>query len=65
MKNEPLVFERTYKAPADMVWSALTDSKQMQQWYFPIRDFKARVGFEFQFEGGSEEKPAGILLYSA
>ena len=55
MKNEPLVIERTYNAPADMVWNALTDSKQMQQWYFPIADFKPVVGFEFQFEGGSEK----------
>lgn len=56
MKNEPLVIERTYNAPADMVWNALTDSRQMQQWYFPIADFKPVVGFEFQFEGGSEQK---------
>jgi uncharacterized protein YndB with AHSA1/START domain len=56
MKNEPLIIERTYYAPAEMIWNALTDSKQMQQWYFPITDFKPQVGFEFQFEGGSEEK---------
>lgn len=54
MKNEPLVIERTYDAPIDAVWKALTDSKQMQQWYFPITDFKPVIGFEFQFEGGSE-----------
>ena len=56
MKNEPLVIERTYNAPADMVWNALTDSKQMQQWYFTIPVFKPVVGFEFQFEGGSEQQ---------
>jgi uncharacterized protein YndB with AHSA1/START domain len=56
MKNEPLVIERTYNAPAEMVWNALTDSKQMQQWYFTIPDFKPVVGFEFQFEGGSEQE---------
>jgi uncharacterized protein YndB with AHSA1/START domain len=55
MKNESLVIERTYNAPAAMVWSALTDSKQMQQWYFNIPEFKPVVGFEFQFEGGSEK----------
>jgi uncharacterized protein YndB with AHSA1/START domain len=56
MKNEPLIVERTYQVPVDMVWNALTDSKQMQQWYFPISGFKPVVGFEFQFEGGNEEK---------
>jgi len=56
MKNEPLVIERTYNAPSEMVWNALTDSKQMQQWYFTIPDFKPVVGFEFQFEGGSEQQ---------
>jgi uncharacterized protein YndB with AHSA1/START domain len=54
MKNEPVVIERSYNAPAKMIWNALTDSKQIQQWYFPITEFKPVVGFEFQFEGGSE-----------
>jgi uncharacterized protein YndB with AHSA1/START domain len=55
MSNAPLIIERTYNAPADMLWNALTDSTQMQQWYFPITVFKAQVGFEFHFEGGSEQ----------
>ena len=56
MKNEPLVIERTYEAPAASVWKALTDSKQMQQWYFQIPEFKPVVGFEFQFEASNENK---------
>jgi uncharacterized protein YndB with AHSA1/START domain len=55
-KNEPIVMERTYNAPAEKVWQALTDSSQMKQWYFDIPGFKPEVGFEFTFEGGDECK---------
>ncbi|MGI8950572.1 MAG: SRPBCC family protein [Chitinophagaceae bacterium] len=56
MKNEPFVIERTYNAPVEKVWNALTDKNQMKQWYFDIVDFKPEVGFEFTFTGGSESK---------
>lgn len=50
----PFVIERTYNAPAETVWKALTDKDQMKQWYFDLKAFKAEVGFEFQFDGGAE-----------
>jgi uncharacterized protein YndB with AHSA1/START domain len=56
MKNEPFVIERTFHAPADKVWKAITDRDQMKQWYFDLAEFKPVVGFEFSFEGG---KPGG------
>jgi uncharacterized protein YndB with AHSA1/START domain len=56
MNNEPFVIERTYNAPVNKVWKAITDKDLMQQWYFNIAAFKPEVGFEFTFEGGSEEK---------
>ena len=56
MKTEPFVIERTYEAPIERVWKAITDKDQMKQWYFDIAEFKPEVGFEFQFEGGSENK---------
>jgi uncharacterized protein YndB with AHSA1/START domain len=56
MKTEPFVIERTLNAPAEKVWKAITDQEQMKQWYFDIADFKPEVGFEFTFNGGSEEK---------
>ncbi|WP_423148330.1 SRPBCC family protein [Rubrolithibacter danxiaensis] len=56
MENEPIVIERTFNAPVEKVWNALTDSQQMKQWYFDIADFKPEVGFEFRFYGGTEEK---------
>jgi len=56
MQHEPLTLERTFNAPVDKVWKALTDKDNMKQWYFDIPEFKPEVGFEFQFEGGPPEK---------
>jgi uncharacterized protein YndB with AHSA1/START domain len=56
MNNEPFVIERTYNAPVNKVWKAITDRDLMQQWYFNIASFKPEVGFEFTFDGGSKEK---------
>ena len=56
MNSEPFVIEHIYNAPVSKVWKAITDQKQMKQWYFDIADFKAEPGFEFTFEGGSDEK---------
>lgn len=54
MKHEPIVIERTYNAPIEKVWKAITDKSEMKQWYFDIAEFKPEVGFEFQFEGTNE-----------
>lgn len=56
MKSEPFLIERTYSAPASKVWKAITDKNEMKQWYFDLSEFKAEVGFEFQFYGGPPEK---------
>ena len=56
MDKKMLVIERIYEAPIGKVWEAITNKDQMKQWYFEVSDFKAEVGFEFQFYGGSEEK---------
>jgi uncharacterized protein YndB with AHSA1/START domain len=56
METEPFVIERTYNAPAEKVWSAITDRAQMEQWYFKLEAFKPEVGFEFRFTGGTKEK---------
>lgn len=50
------VMERTYNATADKVWSAITDKNEMKQWYFDLPDFRAEVGFEFEFSGCSDEE---------
>jgi uncharacterized protein YndB with AHSA1/START domain len=50
----PFVIERTYHAPVDAVWQALTDKDKMKEWYFDIAAFKAEVGFEFQFTANNK-----------
>jgi len=52
--KEGLVLERIFNASVEKVWSALTDKVQMKLWYFDLAEFKAEIGFEFQFEGGKD-----------
>ncbi|PST82534.1 hypothetical protein C7T94_07625 [Pedobacter yulinensis] len=54
MNHQVLVFERTYEAPIDKVWSALTNAKHMRQWYFDISEFRPEIGFTFEFTAGPE-----------
>jgi len=56
MDKKILVIERTYQAPIEKVWEALTNKELMKQWYFEVSDFKAKVGFEFQFLAENEGK---------
>jgi uncharacterized protein YndB with AHSA1/START domain len=46
---EAVVVERIFNAPVGRVWKALTDVEEMRQWYFNLKQFKAEVGFEFEF----------------
>jgi uncharacterized protein YndB with AHSA1/START domain len=48
----PFTIERTYDAPADLVWKAITQKELMKQWYFDLKEFKAEPGFVFEFTGG-------------
>ena len=52
----PFVIERTYNAPIEKVWGAITNTAEMKQWYFDLADFKPVVGFEFTFTGGNEDR---------
>jgi uncharacterized protein YndB with AHSA1/START domain len=56
MKNEPIIIERSYNAPIEKVWKAITDKAEMKKWYFDLTEFKAEKGFEFSFMGGTEDK---------
>jgi len=56
MKIEPFVIERTFNAPIEKVWKAITNKEDMKQWYFDLAEFQPEVGFEFQFEGGNENR---------
>lgn len=55
MKAEPIVVERVYNAPPERVWEAITVKEKMSKWYFKLDQFEPVVGFEFSFEGGSED----------
>lgn len=46
---EALVIERTFDAPVGRVWKALTDVEEMRAWYFDLKEFRAEVGFKFEF----------------
>jgi uncharacterized protein YndB with AHSA1/START domain len=48
-KSEPLVIERTYSAPVEVVWKAITNPDDMKRWYFALVNFKPEVGCEFSF----------------
>ena len=54
MKAEQVTVERTFNAPIDKVWSAITDINEMRNWYFQLEEFEPKVGFKFDFMGGPE-----------
>ena len=54
MNAQPIIMERTYQAPVEKVWQAITDKEQMKQWYFDMPAFKPEVGNEFTFIGENE-----------
>ena len=55
MKDEPVIVERTFNAPAEKVWKAITDKDEMKQWYFNLSEFRPEVDFEFRFLAGEKE----------
>jgi uncharacterized protein YndB with AHSA1/START domain len=56
MNKDSIVVEQTFNAPAATVWQAITNKDQMREWYFNLKQFKAEPGFEFQFEGGPDDR---------
>jgi uncharacterized protein YndB with AHSA1/START domain len=55
----PLVVEQVFDAPVATVWSAITDSEAIKQWFLEFEGFQAKVGCEFQFTG--EDKGVKFL----
>lgn len=53
---EPIVIEQIINAPIERVWKAITDKDDMKKWYFDLPEFKPEVGFEFQFDGGPDDR---------
>ncbi|MES2780295.1 MAG: SRPBCC domain-containing protein [Bacteroidota bacterium] len=55
MKDRIITLERSFDAPVSLVWRALTEKDLMKLWYFDLPEFKAVVGFTFEFWGGPED----------
>jgi uncharacterized protein YndB with AHSA1/START domain len=51
LAGTPFSMERTYNAPIEKVWEAITNLEQMKEWYFQMDGFRPEVGFEFRFSG--------------
>jgi uncharacterized protein YndB with AHSA1/START domain len=52
MNDQEIIITRELDASPEQVWKAITDKEQMRRWYFDLAEFKAEVGFKFQFSGG-------------
>ena len=50
-----IVIERSYNAPIEKVWKAISDKNEMKKWYFELSEFKPEPGFEFQFYGEGKQ----------
>lgn len=47
--SAPLVVERTFDAPVQRVWEAMTNVNNIGRWFFDLKEFKPEVGFKFEF----------------
>lgn len=54
--SQPFVLERTFNARIEKVWKAITNRAEMKEWYFNLKEFRPVVGFEFEFEGGKDDR---------
>lgn len=57
-RSQPIVVEQLLVVSRTRVWEAITDVRQMTQWFFDnIPDFLPEVGFETRFVVKSDERP--------
>jgi len=57
LAKTPVIIERIFKAPVEVVWEAITELDQMKLWYMPaLESFKPVVGFETRFDVPHGEK---------
>lgn len=54
MSHKKVIVERVFDAGIQLVWKALTEKDMMKQWYFDLKEFKAVVGFKFDFWAGEK-----------
>lgn len=56
MQKEPFTIETFYNTSVENVWKAITNSKEMKQWYFDVPGFRAELGYEFHFTSEPDEE---------
>lgn len=55
--DSPIVVNKIFHSPMEIVWEAITELEKMHQWYFEnIPSFKPEVGFKTQFNIQSGER---------
>lgn len=55
MTEKIVTVERIFNANKKYVWRAITEKELMKLWYFDLSDFKAHIGFKFEFIGRTED----------
>ena len=50
--NAMVTVERTFEAPINLVWQAISEKESMKAWYFDLAEFMAKKGYQFEFTGG-------------
>jgi len=53
--EKPIVIERIFDASINDLWRAITEKDLMKLWYFDLEEFRAELGFIFEFKGLTED----------
>jgi len=56
MELEPFIIDIICSNPVENVWRAITNSKEMKEWYFHVPGFRAEPGYKFQFSSDPNEE---------
>lgn len=57
VSENPIVIQQSFPVPAETVWHAISDARQMREWYFEqIPAFEPVVGFHTEFDVQSGER---------
>ena len=57
VSDEPIVVEQSFHNSTEEVWSAITELKQMLEWFFDnIEEFQPKIGFKTSFSIQSGER---------
>ena len=52
MNSKAIIVEAIFNSSAEKIWKAISDKNEMKKWYFDLAEFKAELGFKFEFTGG-------------